>query len=112
MLNLEVRPRWNNKDAGCTESEIDVHLAKFDYRKVFVYNHYTGSRHHDAIYISKDYHPPKAAQEYMDLYELVTQRAKSEDGVLDLALGLVDLVISTEELEDKIRYLRSRIGGS
>lgn len=109
LLNLEVRPRWNNKSSGCTEAEIDDHLAHYGYKKLFVYNHYSSSRHHDAIYVSNDYTIPSYGTSYIELYKLVTENLGHPDGLVDLALGAIDLSIACEEREDKIRYLRSKL---
>jgi FkbM family methyltransferase len=109
LINLEVRPRWNEKSEGCTESEIDNHLAKFGYKKIFVYNHYPQSRHHDAIYLLEGYTLPIKSAPYLKLYSDITRSMSSPDGVIDLALGIVDCAISLEEKDAKIGYLRGRL---
>lgn len=109
LLNLEVRPRWNGKEGGCTEGEIDDFLAQFGYQKVFVYNHYPESRHHDAIYVRDVANLPDSAQSFIGAYRAAMSAAVTRDGQLDLALGLVDASIAILELNEKIAYLWGRL---
>lgn len=109
LINLEVRPRWNGKSGGCTELEIDEFLAGFGYSKIFVYNHYPQSRHHDAIYLLRGHSLPDSASPYVSLYEDNMALMNSASGMLDLSLGMIDCVIAIEERERKIAYLRSKL---
>lgn len=112
LINLEVRPRWNGKSGGCTESEIDEHLAGFGYKKIFVYNHYPQSRHHDAIYLLDGHILPSTSEKLMQLYTDVLRLQANSEGILDLALSVIDCAILLEEKEDKIAYLRAKLNKS
>jgi len=109
LINLEVRPRWNGKSAGCTEQEIDEFLHPYGYRKVFVYNHYPQSRHHDAIYCHNSYDLPQHSKRYIEFYDRALELMKTPDGMLDLALGSIDSEIAIAEHLEKISYLRSKL---
>lgn len=108
LLNLEVRSKWNGKDAGCTEMEIDEFLSTYGYTKVFSYNHYRSSHHHDSIYISADYELPPFAETLKAIYDeardLVAKNTEE-----DLTLALVDLNISRMEAADKVSFLRDKL---
>jgi len=108
LLNLEVRRKWNNKSEGCTEAEIDRELAKYNYKKIFVYNHYPQSHHHDAIYVHESYVLPKESRDYTDLYNELSSDIKRKTAY-DAAYAVIDAYISIREHKDKIAYLRSKI---
>ncbi|MFA1621231.1 FkbM family methyltransferase [Rhizobium mongolense] len=108
LLNLEVRSSWNGKNGGCTEAEIDDYLSSFGYSKVFSYNHYRSSHHHDSIYASPGYVFPPFASTLREVYNDArrTVIAGIEE---DLTLALVDLNISRMEAADKVAFLRDKL---
>lgn len=108
LLNLEVRSKWNGKDGGCTEMEIDELLSEYGYNKVFSYNHYRSSHHHDSVYVSAGYKLPPFAETLKAVYD-EARTLVAADIEEDLTLALVDLNISRMEAADKIAFLRGKL---
>lgn len=108
-LNIEVRNRWNNKSNACTESEIDRFLEIYGYKKIFSYNHYPSSRHHDSIYVHKTISIPTEGKHWMELYTFCNKKIETEEGRQDIALGLIDAAITIAERDSKINYLRAQL---